>query len=42
MALSQIALCSRALLKLGGTTITSFDEGTAEAEIAAKIGRAHV
>lgn len=37
MALSQIALCSRALLKLGGTTITSFDEGTAEAEIAANL-----
>ena len=37
MALSSIALCSRALLKLGGTTITSFDEGTAEAEIAANM-----
>lgn len=34
MALSSIALCSRALLKLGANTITSFDEGTAEAEIA--------
>lgn len=37
MALSSIALCSRALLKLGGGTIASFDEGTAEAEIAANL-----
>jgi len=37
MALSSIALCSRALLKLGGGTITSFDEGTAESEIAANM-----
>jgi len=37
MALSSIALCSRALLKIGGDTITSFDEGTAEAEIAANL-----
>lgn len=37
MALSGIALCSRALLKIGGDTITSFDEGTAEAEIAANL-----
>ncbi|MBF0247979.1 MAG: hypothetical protein HQL36_07900 [Alphaproteobacteria bacterium] len=33
MALSAIALCSRALLKTGCRTITSFDEGTAEAEV---------
>lgn len=37
MALSGIALSSRALLKIGGDTITSFDEGTAEAEIAANL-----
>ncbi len=34
MALSAIALCSRALLKIGAATIASFDEGTAEAEVA--------
>lgn len=34
MALSSIALCSRALLKLGAMGIASFDEGTAEAEVA--------
>lgn len=33
MALSSIALCARALLKIGCRSITSFDEGTAEAEI---------
>ncbi len=37
MALSPIAICSRALLKLGGSTIASFEEGTAEAEIAANL-----
>ena len=37
MALSAIALCSRALLKLGAGTIASFDEGTAEAEVAANL-----
>ena len=37
MALSRIALCSRGLLKLGAGTITSFDEGTAEAEVAANL-----
>lgn len=37
MALSSIALCSRALLKLGAGTIASFDEGTAEAEVAANL-----
>jgi len=35
MALSRIDLCSRALLKVGAHTITSFDDGTAEAEVAA-------
>ena len=37
MALSSIALCSRALLKIGANSITSFDEGTAEAEVAANL-----
>ncbi|SDG42961.1 hypothetical protein [Roseospirillum parvum] len=37
MALTAIALCSRALLKLGADTIASFDEGTAEAEVAANL-----
>ena len=34
MALSDIALCSRALIRLGAKPIESFDDGTAEAEIA--------
>lgn len=37
MALTAIALCSRALLKIGATGIASFDEGTAEAEVAANL-----
>ena len=37
MALSSIALCSRAMLKLGAASIASFDEGTAEAEVAANL-----
>ncbi|HLO77113.1 MAG TPA: hypothetical protein VK196_11725 [Magnetospirillum sp.] len=37
MALSAIALCSRALLKIGAATIASFDEGSAEAEVAANL-----
>ena len=37
MALSPIALSSRALLKLGASSIASFDEGTAEAEIAGNL-----
>ncbi|TCS61689.1 hypothetical protein [Varunaivibrio sulfuroxidans] len=37
MAFSSIALCSRALLKLGANTIASFDEGTVEAEIAGNL-----
>jgi len=37
MALSAIALCSRALLKIGASTIASFDEGSAEAEVAANL-----
>ena len=34
MALSSIELCSQALLKIGASTISSFEDGTAEAEIA--------
>jgi len=37
MALSAIALCSRALLKLGARPIAGFDEGTAEAEVAVNL-----
>ena len=34
MALSDIALTSRALIRIGAAPITSFDDGTAESEIA--------
>ena len=34
MALSDIALCSRALIRIGAAPISSFDDGTAAAEIA--------
>jgi hypothetical protein len=37
MASSSIALCSRALLKTGCRSITSFDDGTAEAEVAGNL-----
>lgn len=37
MALSAIALCSRALLMVGASSIAAFDEGTAEAEVAANL-----
>jgi hypothetical protein len=37
MALSALALCTRALLKLGAQPIASLDEGTAEAEVAANL-----
>jgi len=37
MALSGIAICSRALMKLGADGITSFEDGTAEAEVAASL-----
>ncbi|MCW8915049.1 MAG: hypothetical protein OQK24_04255 [Magnetovibrio sp.] len=37
MALSSIALCSRALLKTGCRSISSFEDGTAEAEIAGNL-----
>ena len=34
MALTPIGLCSRALIKIGAAAITSFNDGTAEAEVA--------
>ncbi|MBL4589861.1 MAG: hypothetical protein JKY11_07285 [Alphaproteobacteria bacterium] len=34
MALNDVALCSRALIRIGAQPITSFDDGTAESEIA--------
>ncbi len=34
MALSDIALCARALIKIGASPIQSFSDGTAESEIA--------
>ena len=37
MALSALALCSRALLKVGAQPIASLEEGTAEAEVAANL-----
>ena len=37
MAMTAIDLCSRALLKVGAHSIASFDEGTAEAEVAASL-----
>lgn len=37
MALSAIALCSRALLKIGARPVSSFEEESAEAEVAANL-----
>ncbi|MGG5887986.1 hypothetical protein ACLF3G_12680 [Falsiroseomonas sp. HC035] len=37
MALTALALCSRALLRLGAQPVASLDEGTAEAEVAANL-----
>ncbi|WP_135467750.1 hypothetical protein [Crenalkalicoccus roseus] len=37
MVLSALALCSRALLKIGAQPVASLDEGTAEAEVAAAL-----
>jgi hypothetical protein len=37
MAYSAIGLCARALLKVGASPITSFQDGTAEAELAAAL-----
>jgi len=37
MALSALALCARALLKVGAQPIASLEEGTAEAEVASNL-----
>lgn len=37
MNYSSISLCSKALLKIGAASITSFEDGTAEGEIAANL-----
>ncbi len=37
MSLTPYQLCSRALIKIGANTISSFDEGTAEAEVASNL-----
>ena len=37
MALSAVALCSRALLKLGAAAIAGFAEGSAESEVAGQL-----
>ena len=37
MALSALAICSRALLKIGAQTIASFDKDTADADVAANL-----
>lgn len=37
MTYTSISLCSKALLKVGASTITSFEDGTAEAEVAANL-----
>lgn len=37
MALSSIELCSSALVKLGASSISSFEDGTAEARVAASL-----
>lgn len=37
MIVTSIDLCSRALVKIGANSISSFDEGTAEAHVAASI-----
>jgi hypothetical protein len=37
MALSDVALCSRALLKIGAAPIHGFDDATTEAEVAAAL-----
>lgn len=37
MALNDIGLCSRALIRIGAAPITSFDDGSAESEIASAL-----
>lgn len=34
MALTALGLCARALIRIGATPVTSFDDGSAEAEVA--------
>ena len=41
MALSSIELCSSALIKLGADGISSFEDGTAEARVAARLYPSH-
>ncbi|MEK7246755.1 MAG: hypothetical protein AAB223_12130 [Pseudomonadota bacterium] len=37
MAVSDIALCSRALIRIGATSVSSFADGSLEAEVAANL-----
>src|ERR671919_2182106 len=37
MAISSVELCSSALVKLGAQAISSFQDGTAEAEVASRL-----
>jgi hypothetical protein len=37
MSLTALALCARALLRIGAQPVSSFEEGTAEAEVAANL-----
>lgn len=37
MIYTDLSLCSKALLKIGAQTITSFEDGTAEADVAANL-----
>ena len=37
MAASDIALCSRALIRIGAASVSSFDDGSLEAEVAANL-----
>lgn len=37
MSYTDVSLCSKALLKIGAQTITSFEDGTAESEVAANL-----
>ena len=37
MNYTDVSICSKALLKIGAQTITSFEDGTAEAEVAANL-----
>ncbi len=37
MSYTDVSLCSKALLKIGAQTITSFEDGTAESEVSANL-----